>query len=76
MPSFEVASKDTHNLCIRTLIEAIQILGSEKVDALRENLMSDLRNRLQSQIESVRSERDTQTLRKISILIPIVFYSH
>jgi hypothetical protein len=38
---------------IRTLLEAIQILGAEKVEALMENLMSDLRNHLQSQIESV-----------------------
>jgi hypothetical protein len=55
VPSFEVSSKNDHNLRIRELIEAIQILGSEKVEALRENLMSDLRNRLQSQIDSVRA---------------------
>jgi hypothetical protein len=53
-PAFEVSSKDDHNLRIRELIEAIQLLGSEKVEALRENLMSDLRNRLQSQTDSVR----------------------
>jgi hypothetical protein len=53
VPSFEVSSKDDHNLRIRELIQAIQILGSEKVEALRENLMSDLRNRLQAQIDSV-----------------------
>jgi len=53
LASFEIASKDVHNMRIRTLLEAIQILGAEKVEALRENLMSDLRNHLQSQIESV-----------------------
>ena len=61
-PSFEVVSKDTHNLSIRALIEAIHILGSEKVDVLRENLMSDLRNRMQSQIESVPFERALQSI--------------
>ena len=67
MPSFEVSSKDTHNLRIHALIEAIQILGPEKVDALRENLMSDLRNRLQSQIETVPPKRSPQPLHVIMI---------
>jgi hypothetical protein len=49
----EVACKDSQHVRIRTLIGAIQILGAEKLEALRENLMSDLRNRLQSQIELV-----------------------